>query len=233
VQAQQLRATFNICAGQGTRSAVSYQQESTSTRDRQAPGKDCLAGCRTGDRQAIKRLFEDNCSLVERVIGRLVGPTPDLEDLVQETFAKALHALPAYRGEASLRTWLTSIAVHVAQHHLRAGRLRRHAPLELVDERHLPACAPEAEAHVDERRFSSRIHGLLDQIPPKHRIALLLFTVEGKSVAEVAALMGASQTATRSRVFFARRALRSLICEDAGLSELAASLLGPRREGTT
>ena len=200
-------------------------------RRRPPAGKDCVAGCRAGDRNSIRQLFEENCPLVERVIGRMVGPTPDLEDLVQETFANALHSLPAYRGEASLRTWLTSIAVHVAQHHLRAGRLRRHAPLELLDERHLPAFAPEAEARVDERRFSSRVHGLLDKIPPKHRIALLLFTVDGKSVAEVAALMGASQTATRSRVFFARRALRSLICDDSGLSELAASLLGARRKG--
>ena len=42
--------------------------------------------------------------------------------------------------------------------------------------------------------------------------------------------MGASQTATRSRVFFARRELRALIAADAELSALAASLLGERRE---
>lgn len=196
---------------------------------RQTP-TDCLSGCRAGERNAIKQLFEEHCAMIERVIGRLVGPTPDLEDLVQDTFAAALRALSGYRGEASLKTWLTSIAVHVAQHHLRAGRLRRHTPLELVDEKQVPAFSPEFEARLDERRFSARVHGLLDQIPAKQRIALLLFTVEGKSVGEVAALMGASQTATRSRVFFARRALRSLICDDPALSDLATALLGARRK---
>jgi RNA polymerase sigma-70 factor (ECF subfamily) len=191
----------------------------------------CLLGCRQGHPHAIKQLFDDHCTMIERVIGRLVGPTPDLEDLVQDTFATALRALSSYRGEASLKTWLTSIAVHVAQHHLRAGRLRRHAPLELVDERHVPSFSPEAEARIDERRFSTRLHALLDRLPAKQRIALLLFTVEGRSVAEVAALMGASQTGTRSRVFLARRALRGLIRDDAALSDLANSLLSAGRKG--
>jgi RNA polymerase sigma-70 factor (ECF subfamily) len=193
------------------------------------PAVDNIAGSRVGNHQAIKQLFEEHCSMIERVIGRLVGPTPDLEDLVQDTFATALRALSSYRGEASLRTWLTSIAVHVAQHHLRAGRLRRHAPLELVDERQIPSFSWEAEVRLDERRFSTRVHAVLDRLPPKQRIALLLFTVEGRSVEEVAALMGASQTATRSRVFFARRALRALIADDPALTDLATSLLGKRR----
>jgi DNA-directed RNA polymerase specialized sigma24 family protein len=59
----------------------------------------------------------------------------------------------------------------------------------------------------------------------------LLFSIDGRSAEEVAALMGASQTTTRSRVFFARRALRSLIKEDPGLSDMANNLFGPRQEG--
>jgi RNA polymerase sigma-70 factor, ECF subfamily len=214
----------------GTNIPVQPEQEIHVIQGERQTPPDCLSGCRAGNRTAIKQLFEEHCSMIERVIGRLVGPTPDLEDLVQDTFANALRALSTYRGEASLKTWLTSIAVHVAQHHLRAGRLRRHAPLEVVEEKHIPCHAPEAEARLDERRFSARIHGLLDQIPSKQRIALLLFTIEGRSVEEVAALMGASQTATRSRVFFARRALRALISDDPALSDLAVSLLGARRK---
>jgi RNA polymerase sigma-70 factor (ECF subfamily) len=175
-------------------------------------------------------LFDDLRPTVERVLGRLVGPSPDFEDLVQVTFEKAILGLPRFRGEASVKTWITSIAVHVAQHHLRAGRVRRHLPLELVPDERL-ATPSDTERHLDERRLSGRLHALLDRITAGKRVALLLFAVEGRSVEEVAALMGASQTATRSRVFFARRELRKLIAADPDLRELAEAMLGGRAVG--
>jgi RNA polymerase sigma-70 factor (ECF subfamily) len=174
-------------------------------------------------------MFLENCAAVERMIVRLVGTTPDLEDLVQTTFIEAMRTLDRFRGEATFKTWISSIAVHVAQHHLRAGRLRRHASLETVPEDRVASEPPEIEAILDERRLSLRLYSLLDRIPAHQRIALLLFTIEGKSVEEVAALMGASQTATRSRVFFARRAMRVLIRSDTELTEMAHSMFGGKR----
>ena len=175
---------------------------------------------------AIAAMFNEYGEAVERMISRLIGPSPDLEDLVQTTFVEAMRTIDRYRGEASFKTWLTSIAVHVAQHHLRAGRLRRHAPLELVPESHMSSGAPDIEGKLDERRLSDRLYELLDKIPARQRVALLLFSIDGRSAEEVAALMGASQTTTRSRVFFARRALRSLIKSDPALSDMAANLFG-------
>jgi RNA polymerase sigma-70 factor (ECF subfamily) len=110
--------------------------------------------------------------------------------------------------------------------------MRRHAPLALVPEARVAAPAPNPEAQLDERRLSARLHALLDKIPARQRIALLLFTVDGRSVEEVAALMGASQTTTRSRVFLARRALRAKIAADRDLTELAESFMGHRKEGS-
>jgi len=181
----------------------------------------------------VAAMFEEYCGTVERVISRLVGATPDLEDLVQSTFVHTMRAIRRYRGEASFKTWITSIAVHVAQHHLRSGRVRRHEPLGLVPEASVASPAPALEARIDERRLSARLHALLDRIPARQRVALLLFTIEGRSVEEVAALMGASQSTTRSRVFFARRALRAAIAADPDLVELMESMLGARREGST
>jgi RNA polymerase sigma-70 factor (ECF subfamily) len=178
-------------------------------------------------------MFKDHCSTVERMILKLVGSTPDLEDLVQTTFVEAIRTISRYRGEASFKTWITSVAVHVAQHHLRAGRLRRYAPIEIVPEERLAVPAPDIEAQLDERRLSQRLHGLLDRIPPRQRIALVLFTIDGRPVEEVAALTGASQVTTRSRVFLGRRALRALIKADPELSQMADSMLGGRRERAT
>lgn len=187
-----------------------------------------LDRCRQHDPKGIEQLFVTYGPAIERIIGRLVGPTPDLEDLVQTAFLEALQALPRFRGEASLKTWLTSIAVHVAQHHLRAGRVRRHVALEAVPEERI-APPPADHAHrLDERRLATRLHALLDRITPPKRIALLLFVVEGRPVEEVASLMGASQTATRSRVFFAKREMRALLSKDPELRDLVEGTLGKR-----
>ncbi|HZS35360.1 MAG TPA: RNA polymerase sigma factor [Polyangia bacterium] len=193
------------------------------------PSLEVLAGCRAGDREAIEELFRTHARLVERVLGRLVGPVVDLEDLVQTVFLEAISALARFRGEASFKTWLLSIAAHVGQHYLRAGRVRRHVPLDLVPEEALGG-DPTHDRLLDEQRLAPELHALLDRIKPKKRIALLLYVIEGHSIEEVAVLMGASQTATRSRVFFARRELRKLLDSDARLSEHVDALLDSRGE---
>jgi RNA polymerase sigma-70 factor (ECF subfamily) len=188
------------------------------------PSEQTLTRCRAGDGQAIEELFRAHAPQVERVLGRLVGPVADLEDLTQTVFLEAISALSRFRGEASFKTWLLSIAAHVGQHYLRAGKVRRHVPLDLVPEEELRGEVSH-DRRLDERRLALELHQLLDRIAPKKRIALLLYVIEGHSVEEVAALMGASQTATRSRVFFARRELRKLLSSDKRLAEHVEALL--------
>jgi RNA polymerase sigma-70 factor (ECF subfamily) len=194
------------------------------------PSATCLDGCRVGDAQSIEKLFRSHAPVVERMLGRLVGPVADLEDLTQTVFLEAISALSRFRGEASFKTWLLSIAVHVGQHYLRAGRVRRHIPLDLVPEEAIRR-EPDHDRRLDERRLAPELHRLLDELAPKKRIALLLYVVEGHSIEEVASLMGASETATRSRVFFARRELRKLLNSDPRLSAHVDALLAPSPGG--
>lgn len=181
--------------------------------------------CRAGDREALDRFFREHAARVERVISRVVGPTPDLEDLVQATFIEAIRSFPAYRGEASMASWVTRIAIHVSYHHLRRG-VRRFVSLEVVpaaSEQHHPSPTPDGE--LDGRRVHARLHGLLDRIKPKKRVAFVLYAIEGYTVDEIAAYTGSSATAVKSRLFFARRELQNLVKADPELSERAATLL--------
>jgi RNA polymerase sigma-70 factor (ECF subfamily) len=173
-----------------------------------------VAACRAGDARALEQFFSLLMPRVERVLGRLVGATPDLEDMVQSTFVEAMSGLGRFLGEASLATWVTRIAVHVAYRHLRQG-VRRHVPLELLP----PAEEPRVEGRpleeaLADRQAAQRLHSLLDRIKPKKRLAFLLYTVEGYSIEEVAALMRASRAATKSRIWFARRELLRRVRHD-------------------
>ena len=223
---------FNIRQAGGTNKIVAAERNPETRAANMAERPAWIAGCCAGEPVAIAAMFKDHCNTVERMILKLVGSTPDLEDLVQTTFVEAIRTISRYRGEASFKTWITSVAIHVAQHHLRAGRLRRLAPLDLVPEESLASPAIDIEAQLDERRLSARLHALLDRIPPRQRVALVLFILDGRPVEEVAALTGTSQVTTRSRVFWGRRALRALIKADPELSQLAYSMLGGRRERT-
>jgi RNA polymerase sigma-70 factor (ECF subfamily) len=187
-----------------------------------------VAGCRAGHAPDLDRFFRAHVRYVERVVTRLVGPTPDLEDLVQATFIEAMQSFRRYRGEASLRTWVTRIAVHVALHHLRSG-VRRTVPLELVpDEQEPRDPAPSLDHVLSDRQLAQRLHTLLDQIAPKKRVAFLLYTVGDYSIEEVAALTGAGAAATKSRIWFARRELLELVRGHADLGDVANVFEGSR-----
>ncbi len=178
--------------------------------------------CRAGDPKALDRFFRLYVDRVERVLGRLVGATPDLEDLVQTTFIEAMRSFARFRGEASLATWVTRIAVHVAQHQLRRG-LRRMMPLEVLGARE-PATDVDPNRALGQRQLAARLHAVLDGITPPKRIAFLLHVADERSVEEVAALMGASVAATKSRIWFARRELAALSRRDPILAKLAEEL---------
>lgn len=189
---------------------------------------DWLAGCLAGEAAAITAMFKEYLSTVEGILFRLLGPTPDLPDLTQSVFASAIQSMSRFRGESSFKTWISKIAVYTAHHHLRAGRVRRMVPLASIPPEQLGVDARDLERELDERHLALKLHALLDKISAKNRIALLLFGVEGLSAAEVAKLMGATEVATRSRVFLARRELRALINADEELRSAAESLLGRR-----
>ena len=170
-----------------------------------------MAGCRAHEPASLDAFFRAHARYVERVIARLTGPTPDLEDLVQTTFIQAFQSFARFRGEASLKTWVTRIAVHVALHQLRAG-VRRALPLELVPDSLEPEDpAAPADQEASSRQLARRLHALLDEIAPKKRVAFLLYTVDEHSIEEVAALTGSSKAATKSRIWFARRELLAMV----------------------
>jgi len=185
-----------------------------------------VTGCRAGDPASLDRFFRTHVDYVERVVARLVGPTADLQDLVQTTFIEALQSFGRYRGEASLKTWVARIAVHVCLHQLRSG-VRRNVSLELVP----PSNEPEdptrrADGELPLRQLARRLHELLDRISPKKRVAFLLYTVEDYSLEEVAALTGASRAATKSRIWFARRELVAAVRNRPDLRQFIQNMKG-------
>ena len=172
--------------------------------------------CLSGEREAASHLFRTYQGRVQATLFRVLGHRRDLEDLLQETFLQVFRSLQSYRGEAKLSTWIDRIAVRVAYKHL----ARHRAAVLLVEldcdaDAHVPGAAEQLLAREGVRRF----YAALAELSPGMRIAFVLHAVEGRKVAEVAECLGASVTATKLRIWRARRALAARAAQDAVLAE--------------
>ena len=185
-----------------------------------------IARARGGDRTAFNRLMEAHLSRVWGVVWRILRHREDTEDVVQEVFLAAYRALPAFRGEARLSTWLQRIAVTRALNHLdrAAERIRRSsraigAPIgdggEMggpgggVDEPTSNAPSPLQELEAAELR--RRLTDCLGRLQGAWRAVLALRDGEGRSYEEIAATLGIAVGTVRSRLARARLALRQCV----------------------
>jgi RNA polymerase sigma-70 factor (ECF subfamily) len=185
-----------------------------------------IAAARQGDGAAFARLFRRHADAVRTRITRLVGQVAERDDLVQKVFIAFHRGLPAYRSEARVSTYLHRIAVNAAYDHLRGRRRRDESEGPPDSEALVEHLGPALEDQVAARADLARLLALLDQLSPKKRIAFVLVAVEGCSLAEAAALIGAREDTVKQRALHARRDL---------LARLAATGMraAPPVEGTS
>jgi RNA polymerase sigma-70 factor (ECF subfamily) len=150
---------------------------------------------RAGDRDALDRLLAMHERALYALCRGIVGQAEEAEDAVQETFLRALRALPSFRGDAGFRTWLFRIAIHVC--------LKRKA----VARRHPPPSDPAPPSPEAVALSQLRVREALHQLLPRQRVVLLLKEREGMSVGEIALQTGWSERQVRHELSKARQAL--------------------------
>ena len=148
---------------------------------------------RDGDRVALAAFVRASQAEVWRLCKRLGDPA-SADELTQEVYARAIAALPRFRGDASARTWLLVIARNVAADAVRSRRRRRRAVEAAVLD--TPAVPDHASADALER--------LVAGLDADRRAAFVLTQVVGLSYAEAAAVCEVPVGTIRSRVARAR-----------------------------
>ncbi|HVV86819.1 MAG TPA: RNA polymerase sigma factor [Kofleriaceae bacterium] len=162
-----------------------------------------------GDRGAFATLYQRYADRVFARLTRLIGPGSDREDLLQLVFLSLFRALPGFRGDASISTFIYRITVHVACDHLRRRQRRRDYDPDALDE--LIDGSPTPEARARQRAELRQILLLLERVKPAKRVAFVLVAVEGLSLDEVAAMVEAKPDAVKQRVLHARRELVAMM----------------------
>ena len=120
------------------------------------------------------------------------------EDAVQETFFKSYHALPAFRGDSSEKTWLMRIAINVCRN------IRRDAWFRFVDRRITPEHLPLQSASPEDRALVETVMNL----PYRHREVVLLYYYQGMSLREISEVLGIAASTISTRLKKAREKLR-------------------------
>jgi RNA polymerase sigma-70 factor (ECF subfamily) len=166
-----------------------------------------IARLRRGEPSAIGEVYDAHAGTVHAFARRLTGDAAAAQDLVHEVFVALPVAIPRFRGDASLRTFLLSIAINHARHHLRAATRRRAAMARLSRE---PAGVAEGEqeAHAYNRDLARELSRALDTLPLDQRVAFVLCEVEERSSKEAASIVNAPEATVRTRLFHAKKKLR-------------------------
>jgi RNA polymerase sigma factor (sigma-70 family) len=185
----------------------------------------------SGGDTRFQALVEEHAPMVFRTLVRLLSTREGVDDLAQDCFLRLHRALPAFRGEALVSTYLYRIVVNVAQDELR----RRHR-----EERPLTSLADEAEDWGDrlrhpsrnaeelllEREFADGVERALGQLSAIQRTILVLYHQEERTYEEIAAVMGMPIGTVRTHLHRGRARMRDLIGSTTEMSTARISRTG-------
>ncbi len=177
-----------------------------------------VALARGGNAEAVRALVQRNNQQLFRVARGLLDNDAEAEDAVQSAYLAAFTKLETFRGEAAFSTWLTRIVMNEAY-----GRLRRQKPVvdlteyrkgmrnaldgDLPNSMTPPPTTPESElARVEVRRL---LETAIDALPDPFRLTYIMRDVQELTTREVATLLGINVITVKTRLFRARRLLRS------------------------
>lgn len=165
------------------------------------------------DPLAIDEAYRMHHAALRAFARRFVGDADVAEDMVHDVFVALPDALRRFRGDSSLRTLMMAIAVKRGHKHIRAA-CRRRAAMAKFAAQPLPQ-SPRPDAALAQQQAAAMLYGALDQLSDEHRAAFVLCEIDQLSAGDAAALVGVPEATVRTRLFHARKKLRSIIGEEA------------------
>jgi len=181
-----------------------------------------VAAARTGDRGAIRQLYDRYAPRVFAVVRRIAGDEEVAHDFAQEAWLRAIRALPSFRGDARFSTWLHRIAVNAALEAARKAGVR-----EKREERGAAAGAEHVDPPSSDPLLSRRLEAALARLPSGMREVLVLHDVEQYTHEEIGEVLRITAGTSKSQLFKARAKMREL------LSRGSTAVGGPDRVDET
>jgi len=181
---------------------------------------DLVRRAQRGDLLAYDELVKLYQERIYATIYHMTSNHEDANDLAQDSFIKAFQALKSFKGGSSFYTWLYRIAVNKTINFLKQRKNRVHMSLNDLDfntENNPDLVAlisdktPRRDAGLKE--LQEKLNAAMLKLSESHRLVVALHDVQGMSHEEVAQVMGCNIGTVRSRLFYARQQLQSLLTD--------------------
>lgn len=174
---------------------------------------DLLARAQAGDRRALETLLAEQAPRIARFAAKMCRQPADADDVVQETLLAAARALPEFRGQSSLPTWLFAIARSQCRRQFRRAGLRADQRLDVDDadaqrDPQLADRSATADATLGDRQLAAEAASAMADLPPAQREVLVLRDIEGLTAPEVADMLGVQLATVKTRLHRARLQVR-------------------------
>lgn len=182
------------------------QQESSDTPRPAVGDGGLVARARGGDVDAFEQLYRLHAGRVYALCLRLAADAGVARELTQDTFVRAWEALPRFRADASLTTWLHRIAVN-AMLERRRGDRRRSTRVALADDEDEEAMQMAGVVSAPDVATAIDLERAIGALPPGVRRAFVLHDVEGYTHEEIATMTGLAAGTLRAQLHRARQLL--------------------------
>ncbi|MEX2579994.1 MAG: RNA polymerase sigma factor [Verrucomicrobiales bacterium] len=171
-----------------------------------------VAEAANGSENAFRDLIELHQDRVFGFCLRWSSSPEDAEEVCQDAFVRAFHALPRFRARARFSTWVYRIALNLCRDRARSRQHRNSGLTCSIDSLKAgDASLTCGDPKPDENRYRAenflKLREGIESLPPRLREAILLHVVEGLSHEDCAAVLGCSRRAAEGRLYRARRRL--------------------------
>jgi len=162
---------------------------------------------------SFEDIVREHQAMVFRTLLRLTGSREHLDDLAQDVFLRLYRALPSFRGEALVTTYLYRIAVNVAQDEWKRRRREAQSLVSISDEtsgweERLPHPGRNAEEQMEEREFQLAVEEQMQRLSQVERAVLVLYHQEERTYEQIALALGLPIGTVRTHLHRGRRKLR-------------------------
>ena len=172
---------------------------------------DLLSRARAGDQGAFRVIVERHQKDIARTVVGMLGPSQQVDDVVQEVFIQLYRSLDRFRGESSLSTYLKRIAINRSLDTLRQRKrfLSRFLSRDADDS--LPDPVADEENTIESRERNEAVHRAIQALPEKHRAVAVLRLIDECSTEETAKILDLPYGTVLSRLSRAQKKLQTLL----------------------
>jgi RNA polymerase sigma-70 factor (ECF subfamily) len=173
---------------------------------------DLVNRAQDGDTLAFKELVERHQGRVAATVYGMLGACPEAEDVGQETFIRFYRRIKHFRGESSVGTYLTRIAINLS-----LNELKRRKRTEMWNKALHLGIDRAAEHDTGENR--EIVNRALDQLEPRFRAVAVLRLIDGYSTKETAEILGLPLGTVLSRLARAQNKLKKILAPHFGVKD--------------